>query len=220
MESSSNYTSSTSDKRNCRTTCTSNKSVDRNTFTRDFSHAPCAFDHTHIVAQGVSGAHSFHPHAIHDVTCLSVRCWSSFCLPSLYLSYLPFLFHCLPVLCHAQLPQCRHRRGLKTTALTHNEEYCPVAIYNLLTGYEPNLRSKEAAQRRIFSSLALWTKQMFEGDGNPLEPQDCTLKKLWRRSHPLCPRRPKTVTSDLWRQVWPLHRCPFGNCMVTHTGPK
>ena len=66
-----------------------------------------------IVAQGVFGAHSFHPHAIHDVTCLSVRCWSSFCFLSLYLSLLPLLFHCLPVLCPAQLPQCRHRRGLK-----------------------------------------------------------------------------------------------------------
>ena len=28
---------------------------------------------------------------------------------------------------------------VKTTALTHNEEYCPVAIYNPLTGYEPKL---------------------------------------------------------------------------------
>ena len=28
---------------------------------------------------------------------------------------------------------------IKTTALTHNEEYCPVAIYNPLTGYEPKL---------------------------------------------------------------------------------
>ena len=81
-------------------------------------------------------------------------------------------------------------------------------------------RSEEAAQRRIFSSLAPWTKQLFEGDGSPLEPQDCTLMKVSRRSHPLCPRRPKSVTSDLWRQVWPLHRCPFGNCMVTHRGPK
>ena len=82
-------------------------------FTRDFPHAPCTCDHTHIVAQGVSGAESLHPHAIHDITCLSVRCWSSFCLPSLYLSLLPFLFHCLPVLCLAQLPQCRHRQGLE-----------------------------------------------------------------------------------------------------------
>ena len=29
---------------------------------------------------------------------------------------------------------------IKTTALTHTEEYCPVAIHNPLTGYEPNLR--------------------------------------------------------------------------------
>ena len=36
------------------------------------------------------------------------------------------------------------------------------------------------------------------------------LMKVSRRSHPLCPRRPKSVTSDLWRQVWPLHGCPFG----------
>ena len=28
---------------------------------------------------------------------------------------------------------------VKTTARTHNEEYCPVAIYNPLTGYEPKL---------------------------------------------------------------------------------
>ena len=28
---------------------------------------------------------------------------------------------------------------VKTTALTHDEEYCPVAIYNPLTSYEPKL---------------------------------------------------------------------------------
>ena len=95
----------------------------------------------HIVAQGVSGAHSFHPHAIHDVICLSVRCWSSFCLPSLLL----FLFHCLPVLCSAHQLQCRHRRGLKTIALTHNEEYCTVAKNNPLTdsGALTHMRSKK-----------------------------------------------------------------------------
>ena len=58
----------------------------------------------------------------------------------LFLSILFFLFHCLPVLCPAhQFPQRRHRRGLKTTALTHNEECCAVAIYTPLTGYEPNI---------------------------------------------------------------------------------
>ena len=112
--------------------------ADRNTshviFLMHFAHVI-----TLIVAQGVSGAQSLHPHVIHDVICLSVRCLSLFCLPSLYLSLLLFLFHCLPVLCPAQLPQCRHRRGLKPTALTHNEEYCPVATYNPLTGNEPKL---------------------------------------------------------------------------------
>ena len=28
---------------------------------------------------------------------------------------------------------------IKTTALTHNEEYCPVAIHSPLSGYEPSL---------------------------------------------------------------------------------
>ena len=67
----------------------------------------------HIVAQGVSVRISLHPHAIHDVTCLSVRCLSSFCLPSLYLSLLLCLFYSLLVLCPAHHLQCRHRRGLK-----------------------------------------------------------------------------------------------------------
>ena len=28
---------------------------------------------------------------------------------------------------------------VETTAVTHNEEYCPVTIYNPLTGYEPKV---------------------------------------------------------------------------------
>ena len=85
--------------------------------TRDFSHAPCTCDHTHMVAQGVSGAQSRYPHAIRHVICLSMRCLSWLCLPSLYLSPLPFLFHCLPVLCgrsvlcqRARLLNWRRRR--------------------------------------------------------------------------------------------------------------
>ena len=82
--------------------------------TRVFSHAPCTCDHTHIVAQGVSGAQSLHPHAIQDVTCLSVRLLSlRVCLFPVSLPLLPCLFHSQPVLCPAQFPQCRHRRGLK-----------------------------------------------------------------------------------------------------------
>ena len=80
----------------------------------------------HIVAQGVSVRISLHPHAIHDVTCLSVRLLSlRVCLFPVSLSLLPCLFHSLPVLCPAHHLQCRHRRGLKTTALTHNEGVLP-----------------------------------------------------------------------------------------------
>ena len=43
------------------------------------------------------------------------------------------------------------------------------------------------------------------------------LKVSWR-SHPLCPRQPKSVTSDLWRQVWPLHRRPFGKPELAAVG--
>ena len=66
--------------------------------TRDFSHAPWTCDHTTLWLKVSQVRISLHPHAIHDVTCLSVRCLSLFCLPSLYLSPLPFLFHCLLVL--------------------------------------------------------------------------------------------------------------------------
>ena len=82
--------------------------------TRVFSHAPCTCDHTHIVAQGVSVRISLHPHAIHDVTCLSVRLLSlRVCLFPVSLPLLLLLFHCLPVLCPAHQLPCRHRRGLK-----------------------------------------------------------------------------------------------------------
>ena len=74
---------------------------------------PCA--HTTLWLKVSQRAHSLHPHAIHDVTCLNVRCLFSFCLLPSSLSLAPPLsLHCLPVLCPAhQLPQCRIRRGLK-----------------------------------------------------------------------------------------------------------
>ena len=88
--------------------------VDRNTSHVIFSQKPCTCDHTHIVAQGVSVRISLHPHAIHDVTCLSVRLLSlRVCLTLVSLSLLLLLFHCLLVLCPAHHLQCRHRRGLK-----------------------------------------------------------------------------------------------------------
>ena len=82
--------------------------------TRDFSHAPCTCVHTHILAQGVSARVSFHPHAIHDVMCLSVRLLSlRVSLSPVSLLPVPLLFLILPVLCPALHPQCRHRQGLK-----------------------------------------------------------------------------------------------------------
>ena len=57
---------------------------------------------------------SKYPHAIHDVTCLSVRLLSlRVCLCLVSLPLLPCLFRSLPVLCPAHHLQCRHRRGLK-----------------------------------------------------------------------------------------------------------
>ena len=84
-------------------------------FTHDFSHRLCTHQHTHIVAQGVSVRISLHPHAIHDVTCLSVRLLSRrFCLSLNSFPLLLLLFHSLPVLCPAHHLPCRNRRGIKS----------------------------------------------------------------------------------------------------------
>ena len=106
--------------------------------TRDFSHAPCTCDHTHIVAQGVSGSQSLHPHAIHDVTCLSAL---------LVLVLSPFSVSLTSTFSLSQSTCSLSRTPasmsspprFKTTALRQNQEYCPVAIFNPLTGYKPNL---------------------------------------------------------------------------------
>ena len=83
---------------------------------------------------------SLHPHAIHDVTRWSVRLLSlRVYLSPVSLPLLPLFFHILFVLCPTLHLQCRHRQGSKTTALTQNEEYCSMAMYNPLTGYEPKL---------------------------------------------------------------------------------
>ena len=47
-----------------------------------------------------------------------------------------FISHCPPVLCPAQLPQCRHRRGLKPLHSRTMRSFCTVAIYNPLTGLD------------------------------------------------------------------------------------
>ena len=74
--------------------------------TRVFSHAPCTCDHTHIVAQGVPVRISLHPHAIHDVKCLSVR------LLSLRVCLFSVAGVCNPT---SSWAQCRsHRAGLSS----------------------------------------------------------------------------------------------------------
>ena len=59
----------------------------------------------HILAQGVLVRVSFRPHAIHDVTCLSVRWSFLLSLSHISLLLLPLLFLILPVLCPALHPQ-------------------------------------------------------------------------------------------------------------------
>ena len=74
---------------------------------------PCA--HTTLWLKVSQRAHSLHPRAMHDVTCLSVRCLFSFCLlpSSLSLSLSRLYFLSTVYLFSDQLPQCRIRRGLK-----------------------------------------------------------------------------------------------------------
>ena len=94
-----------------------------------------------LKAQGVFGAHSLHLRVIHDVTCLSVRCLFSFCLPSLSLSRAATFSLSLSTcsLSCSSTSMTSEPPRIETTALTQNEEYCPVEIYNPLTGYEPEL---------------------------------------------------------------------------------
>ena len=83
---------------------------------------------------------SFHPHANHDVMCLSVRWLFLVCLYLLFLSlfYLASFTDFLFSVRHTPSSMSSPPR-VKTTALTQNEEYFTVAIYNPLTGYEPKL---------------------------------------------------------------------------------
>ena len=122
----------------CRFSCR-RVTVDRYTSHESFSRT-ISCDHKHIVVQGVFG--SLHLHVIHDVTCeraLLVLVLSSFL--SLSLASIPVLSFtvCLFSVLLINFRDVGDRRGLKPTALTHSEEYCPVATYNTLTGYEPKL---------------------------------------------------------------------------------
>ena len=109
--------------------------------TRDFFSTFLTLCTHHIVAHG-SKCHSACltkiTHA-HVITCLSVRCLFLFCsfplplVPLLSLSLSACSLSCSSTSMSSEPPR------VKTTALTHNEEYCSVAIHNPLTGYEPKL---------------------------------------------------------------------------------
>ena len=105
---------------------------------------------------------SFHPHAIHDVMCLSVR-WSFLVsLSAVSLHLLPLFFFILPVLCPALHPQCRHRRGLKPlhsrrmksiapwryTILSHNTVAPSASLYT-----ESSTRAQRNMKRAAGTSL-------------------------------------------------------------------
>ena len=77
-------------------------------FSRKIS--PCA--HITLWLKVSKRAHSLHPHAFHDVTCLTVRLLFP-CLVFFLSLTLLLPLHCLPVLSPAlKLPQCQIRRGL------------------------------------------------------------------------------------------------------------
>ena len=100
------------------------------------THWPCARITLRLkVSQRVSDNIT---HA-HVITCLSVRCLFLFCL--LVLPLAPLLSLSLSTCslsCSSTSMSSKPPRN-KTTAPTHNEECCTVAIHNPLEGYEPNL---------------------------------------------------------------------------------
>ena len=115
--------------------------------TRDFSHAPCTCDHTHIVAQGVSVRISLHPQAIHDVTCFERAFVVSSCLSLSCFSPTSTFSPSQSTCSLSRTPSSMSSPPrVKTTALTHNEKYCPMAIYHPLTPRdqpEPDLITEE-----------------------------------------------------------------------------
>ena len=115
-------------------------------FTRNFSHAHCTSDcvHTHCMAQdepslnvSVVRIHSIHMSSMMLCVCAFVvsSCFSLSCFSPSFTSSLP---HSSCSLLGTPSSMSTTPR-VKTTAVTQNEEYCTIAIYNPLTGYEPKL---------------------------------------------------------------------------------
>ena len=121
--------------------------VDRYT-SHVFSHAVCTLNYTHTTLHGSRRATqcvcvraSIHLHVIHDV-CLSVRWLFLVCLfwfvVLLFLSVV-YLFSSTTCTVPGTPSSMSTPPRVKTAALTQNEEYCPMAMYHPLTGYEPKL---------------------------------------------------------------------------------
>ena len=107
-----------------------------------FAHSISCISHCNGSRRGtqrVCVRASFHLHAIHDV-CLSVRCLSLRVCPSPVFSpsFTSSLPHSTCTLPSTSSPMSTASREI-TVAPSHNEEYCPMAIYHPPTGYEPNV---------------------------------------------------------------------------------
>ena len=124
--------------------------------TRYFSHAHCTSDcvRAHCMAQdeprlkSVSVRVSFHLHAIHDVTCLSVR-WSFFVSLSLLFLSDFYLFHTLLVLGPALHLQCRYRRGFKPLHSRRMRSIAPRRFSILSQVMSPSSSTTSTTQRLL-----------------------------------------------------------------------
>ena len=104
------------------------------------------------MAQGVFGAHSFHPHAIHDVTCLSVCCLFVLSLSCFSLTSTFPLSQSTCSLSGASTSTMSSPPRVKSTALTHDEEYYPWR-YTILSQ-----RKKPRGHSEFNSCFNVWQK--------------------------------------------------------------
>ena len=74
----------------------------------------------------------------HVITCLSVCCFLTLSSSSVSGAFTFLSLSTCSLSCSSTSMWSKPPRN-KTTALTHNDEYCTVAIHNPLTGYGPNL---------------------------------------------------------------------------------
>ena len=151
---------------------------------------------------------SFHLHAIHDV-CVIVR-WlfvfvlSFSCFSPLFISSLPHSTCTLP---STPSPMWTTPREL-TTAPSHNEEYCPMAIYHLLTGYEPNVLDDFHSE----TSAMIFQDESGDIETEPSYSCDAELDdETQRREEPGCPKRVRDHHVVRGRQCSPILEVRPGN---------